>query len=269
MHSMIDYQQFAQEWNKELAHYEEKILPFGTITYSTPNDSIEILKKTLQLVQRVTQNIADFLEGNDSKRGKIAQSIRQENKYYIKAIHTHLLKIIVGNPMEQISLLESTNPMELLIDLLQFLHRSENGKDVLYSYNLRIFNSIKRLLSHLIHHYQTIEFAADLDYQKISFTQEQLQHERNKLRFQVKDYEELETIFRGKIIAVHHQKKALEIMTDAGLKILYIVPPAFKTLPITTQKEVRVRAQRIFYRLSNNEEVTVYTVLALHDLKYL
>lgn len=253
-------------WNKEMHGREQELIPLGTISLTATNLSENELVHTLKLVQRVIENTSDFLQGNDSKRGQIAQQIRRNSRFYLIHIERDTLKLELGSFTKQTSLLEQPHSLELFIDLFEHLKHIKNGHDFLYLYNLRIFNAVKLLLSDLMTHYDKIFWQTEMGHRQLILNQSELVQLRSKLRFQVKYYEEQPLTFRGKIIGVNHQTKTLTLQTEIGTRSVYVIDPYFKNLALTTQKNVRLNTQKIVYQLSNDEEVTLYTLLSVNAI---
>lgn len=218
-------------------------------------------------IQQVVNNISDYLEGHDTRRGQIARHIRKNNELLIDNFDTDVFTIHYGGNQSQLSLLPSQNPVEILLVLFQQIKDAENGLDILYLYNQRVFNSVKALLNYFENYFDLIHFQGEKGIREIKMDRQSIENARAKFRYQIHGFEESPLVIRGKLVGLDHSHHILTVQTSADLRNFYVIDPEFKMASFATNQHYRIHSNKIIYRLSNGNEVLKYSVNRLSDIE--
>lgn len=228
---------------------------------------VPIWTELFQLAQKIIYNIADYQLGNDSRRGQIAFDVQENHKLLIIEANADDFSVHLGSPHTQMSLLASSSPVHLLIELLSQMKQMENGLDLLYLYNQRTFNSVKQLFSLLDQHFDQLTIKGEKSIRSVSFSRDEIVSVRKKLRYRISDFEDTPLVIRGKIIGVHHPKQQIYVETNTDQRTFYIVDPHFRQSQLLTNTEYRIFGHKLIYRLSGGQNILKYSINRLSDLQ--
>lgn len=233
------------------------------------NDSVAVWVEIMRTFQKIIYNIADYRLGNDSRRGQIAEDIRSNHHLIIDKIDSSHFAVFFSTEQAQMSLLSSGSPVDLMITLLRQIKAMDNGLDLLYLYNQRVFNSVKYFFTLLDHHFTAFELSGEKGIHSIHFSVQEISEARQKFRWHISDFEESPLTLRGNLVGINHLEQNILIQTNVDLKTFYIVDPSFEKAQLLTNRYYRIHGRKNIYRLSTGRQILKYHINRLSDLHIL